>query len=134
MSDSAIIRLAEQLADRRISLASITLHDLVAHKGKILTVGGPRGNVDRALAAEQFGDDGDGAGMEVHETKRHILALRMVTDGHRFIVRKVNHLFAIGRDVGKPIIVVVIVSDLFLVGAIGVHAQICICPLRSELK
>ena len=124
-------RHAEQLADRRNSPPSITLDDLVAHKGEILTVGGPRGNIDRALAAKQFGDDSDGAGVEVHEAKRHILALRMVTGGHRFIVRKVNHLFAIGRDVGEPIIVVVICSWW---EPSGCMRQICICPLRSELK
>ncbi len=92
---------------------------MVAYEGEAFAVRGPGGDVDGALAAEKFGENGDLAVGEGHEAEDDIFVGRVADDG--FVEGDDGHKFAVGRDVGKPVVVFV-VGDLFLRGAIGMHA------------
>src|ERR1700688_257674 len=75
--------------------------------------------VDGTLSAEEFGEDGDFVVAQVHEAQLDIFIGRMAGDFGA--VGEEDHPFAVGRNVGKPVVEIV-EGEFLLTGAVGVHA------------
>lgn len=98
--------------------------ELVADEGELGAIGRPGGDVDGALAAEKFGEDGDFlsgqfAVNQRYDPEHYVFVFWMA--GDFFLVGEENHLLAIGGEVREPIVEVV-EGDLLLLAAIGMHA------------
>ena len=61
----------------------------------------------------------------------HILIFRVAL--HALCVAEKDQPLAIGRGVRKPVVEVV-AREMLLLAAVGLIRQICIWPVRSELK
>ena len=93
--------------------------ELVAHESELAAVGRPGGHVDGPLAAEEFGQHLHPAVGQRHQAQQHIFVLRMAL--YVRFVRKENKPLSIRRRMSEPIVSLVL-GDLFLLRAIGLHA------------
>src|ERR1044071_303417 len=99
--------------------SGLGLNELVADKRELSAVRRPGRHIDRALAAEEFGQLLNRTSGQRQQTQPDRMILGMADDA--FIVREKNEPLAIRRRMGKPI-VEIIGSDLFLLSPIRFHA------------
>src|SRR6202048_1219208 len=99
-------------------LARLVGNVFITHEGDLGAVGGPTGNVEGALAAEEGGEDLGFPVCERHQVHGYVLVGGVA--GCAFFVAEEDHPSAVGRDVGKPVGGVG-GEDLLGVGAVGVH-------------
>ena len=103
----------------------------VTDQGELLSVGGPGGDVDGSLATKEFGEDRDLVVFERHQAQFNVFVGRMTGDAA--FVGEEDKGLAVGRKVREPVVAVV-ARHLLLIGAVVFIRQICMCPVRSELK
>ena len=104
---------------------------LIRHEGDLPAVGRPARDVDAPLAAEEPAQHIDLLARERQLTQADILVGGVA--GHVLLVREEDQRAAVGRRVGEPVVEFV-GGNRLLVAAVGLHGQICIVPVRTELK
>ena len=121
-------RCGGELAQRAGSLPGSRF---VAHKRQLLAVRRPRRDIDRPLAANNFARTVILLFVERHQPQRHVFIFGM--PGDALVIRENHHPLSVLRKVRKPVVVIV-ARDLRLLAAIGRIRQICMIPVRTELK
>src|SRR5438552_6045598 len=98
---------------------NLRVDEQVTNKRQPATIGGPRGDVDSPLAAEEFGNNLDGTGLERQQPQLNFLVGRVSL--HVFVIRQKHNPFTVRRGVRKPVVVVV-GNHWLLLGAVRPHA------------